>query len=1384
MKKIILLLVAVLLFGLSWTTHAKEEFTSGDYEYILLDDGTAEITHYNTGHSISRLIGWYDIWYEADPEDLIVPEMINSYVVTSIGEYAFEDCENLNSIQLPESITSIGDRAFYDCESLSSIQLPESVTSIGDSAFYYCVSLNSIQLPENLTNIGNAAFYHCDSLISIKLPERLTSIGDEVFYHCTSLSSITLPEGLTSIGNSVFKYCKSLSKIILPEGLKSIGKEAFFHCASLRSIQLPESVTSMGKRAFFDCSNLTITVTRDSYAKNYCVENGLNYIYTEVESPIFQYILLDDGTAEISEYKGSEVDLTVPDTIDSCAVTSIGNDAFKGCVNLNSITLPEGLTSIGDNAFKNCANLSIINLPDSVTEIGNNPFVGCSSLEQIIVSIDHPVLEVIDGLLYNKKGKKLVYCPIQKQQVELPEGIEKIGVRAFSGCSSLRSITLPEGVTKIGNYAFSGCKSLNSIMLPEGLTSIGKKAFSDCTSLTDINLLESVTSIGDGAFSGCSNITITVSRDSYAEGYCKENGLKYIDAEESIASDYEYVLLDDGTAEITGYKGSEADLIVPNTIDGYAVTKLGSKCFAGLGSIKSITLPDSVTSIGEKAFDYCRNLSSITLPEGLKSIGNTAFGETGLRSITLPDSITELGEIPFLRCPFLEQVTVSADHPLLEVIDGLLYNKKDKKLIFCPIQKQQVEIPQGIQIIGDFAFDECSINSITFHEGLRSIGIAAFHLCRSLSSVTLPEGVTSIGDYAFGYCTSLSSITLPEGITSIGEYAFFECVSLTGINLPESLTSIGDRVFMACRNLTITVTRDSYAEKYCEENGLNYIYAEEEEPIASDYEDILQDDGTAEITDFKGSEADLTVPEIIYVPGSYSGKAQGFRTVEVTVTVDENEITAIKIDGHEETPEIGGAAINQLADQILEAQSAQIDGVSGATVTSDAVSNALTQALEKAMREDSQEAGTPTLKPTATPTPEPIPTTEYEVSQSSIEYVLQDDGTAEITDFKGDKADLTVPEMIYVPGSYSGKAQGIGGVVEVTVTVDENEITAIKIDGHEETPDIGGAALNQLADQILEAQSAQIDGVSGATLTSTAVSNALTQALEKAMREDSREAGTPTLKPTATPTPEPIPTTEDEVSQSSIEYVLLDDGTAEITDYKGDEADLIVPDKIDGYVVTSIGNNAFSYCDSLISITLPESVTNIGEDAFNSCRNLRNITLPEGLISIGRWAFFCCESLTSLTLPDSVTEIGGNPFGGCISLEQVDVSGKHPVLAVIEGLLYYKPEKRLVYCPLQKQHVEIPKGIQIIGDWAFVNCTNLSSITLPESLLTIGDGVFFNCTSLNSINFPESVTSIGDWAFYDSSDLTITVSRDSYAEKYCEENEMDYVYTDSLDWLE
>ena len=186
------------------------------------------------------------------------------------------------------------------------------------------------------------------------------------------------------------------------------------------------------------------------------------------------------------------------------------------------------------------------------------------------------------------------------------------------------------------------------------------------------------------------------------------------------------------------------------------------------------------------------------------------------------------------------------------------------------------------------------------------------------------------------------------------------------------------------------------------------------------------------------------------------------------------------------------------------------------------------------------------------------------------------------------------------------------------------------------------------------------------------------------------------------------------------EYGVLDDGTVEITGYNSSAEKVDIPKTIDGKSVTSIGEIAFSYCDSLTSITIPDSVTSIGESAFNGCTSLTSITIPNGVTSIGGWAFSGCTSIKSITIPNSVTSIGSSAFYWCTSLTSIT----------------------------------IPDSVTSIGESAFSGCTNLTSIMIPNSVTSIGEHAFYGCTSLTSITISNSVTEIGASAFSGCSSLT------------------------------
>ena len=206
--------------------------------------------------------------------------------------------------------------------------------------------------------------------------------------------------------------------------------------------------------------------------------------------------------------------------------------------------------------------------------------------------------------------------------------------------------------------------------------------------------------------------------------------------------------------------------------------------------------------------------------------GTARLGCSSLTSINLPDSITSMEGNPFAESGNLTDIRISADHPYLEMIDGVLFSKPDKRLIYYPsaATAKSYVIPDGIQRIEEDAFDSCfSLTSVTIPDSVTTIGRSAFSSCRALTSVAIPDGVTSIDGWTFLDCSSLTSVIIPDSVTSIGDGAFADCDSLTSVTVPDSVTSIGRDAFARCESLILTVGKGSCAEQYCIDNGLNYV---------------------------------------------------------------------------------------------------------------------------------------------------------------------------------------------------------------------------------------------------------------------------------------------------------------------------------------------------------------------------------------------------------------------------------------------------------------------------------------------------------------------------------------------------------------------------------
>ncbi|MBR5959806.1 MAG: leucine-rich repeat domain-containing protein [Clostridia bacterium] len=223
--------------------------------------------------------------------------------------------------------------------------------------------------------------------------------------------------------------------------------------------------------------------------------------------------------------------------------------------------------------------------------------------------------------------------------------------------------------------------------------------------------------------------------------------------------------------------------------------------------------------------------------------------------------------------------------------------------------------------------------------------------------------------------------------------------------------------------------------------------------------------------------------------------------------------------------------------------------------------------------------------------------------------------------------------------------------------------------------------------------------------------------------------------------------------QADITIAAREDGTGEIQRIELETADYTVPSEVSGWKVTAIGSSAFYKCESLVTLTLPDTVTTIDYGAFSNCYNLETVNLPDSLTTIGDFAFHTCSSLQTLNIPNSVTSIGHGAFTGCNRLTDIRISPDHPVYAFgNNGLIDKKNYTYMSYIGPDVAEYEVPRGIKKIGDDAFT-FRELESIVVPEGVTAIGDRAFCFMYNLEKVTLPDSVTSIGYKAFYSAQDL-------------------------------
>jgi hypothetical protein len=464
------------------------------------------------------------------------------------------------------------------------------------------------------------------------------------------------------------------------------------------------------------------------------------------DSSKFEYEEYLDGTVltlTITKYLGSSKSVTVPNLIKNIPVTVIGAGAFYECYNIEKINLPNSITIIESDAFAYCENLKEINMKNGIIEINSGAFNGCMSLKTISIpatvtyiswlygGIFNGCLNMmniqvdssnenynsINGVLYDKIGKKIISYPKGKKgDYSIPNGITEIMDYTFSYCTGLTSVKIPESVIKIGYRAFEYCESLVSIQFPYKMQEIKDYAFIHCENINSITMPVDLEKLGKGVFLYCSSLGEFIQEYSTGNYEVKNS-----------------VLFD---------KKNEELITCPATINGI------------------FNVPEHIKIIGYNAFLDCKNITAINIPSSVTDIGY---------------SISDRSSDPagaFSGCNNLASINVDPNNNTYISIDGLLYSNFE--LLFCPIKKNgDIQVPTFVKSIRAKAFANCeNVNSIYLPDSITEIAGNVFENCTNLREINIPLKINFLLSGIFFGCTNLNIETKNQLINRFGERIF------------------------------------------------------------------------------------------------------------------------------------------------------------------------------------------------------------------------------------------------------------------------------------------------------------------------------------------------------------------------------------------------------------------------------------------------------------------------------------------------------------------------------------------------------------------------------------------------------------------------------------
>ncbi len=697
-----------------------------------------------------------------------------TYMVNGIGESAFKDCTNIETFAY-YGYGPIEDYAFSGCTSLTNVHILNnnySPVKIGLRCFDGCTAMKSINILNSVTKVDSTAFYNCTELESIEIGDGSTysySSHDGILYKGTKM--FYCPEGYSKepevaswcdgVASRCFYDCKKITSISFPYGLETISDEAFLNCPNLTTIELPGSVTSIGSGAFTNLTGLStfsinawtpVTITKSDVFKgsanpNLLVPRDREYPYQQAGWTNFASVNSDCVAADYN-YKGDGFTVT---SANSVTINDTKYDGTCKIVRGRYHALLTGTHSIPDY-------ISFGNRKYAVTRIDTMAYSTSNSFK---ITGGNNVKTIADHAF---ASQNIMSC-------YLPN-VEEIEFMAFYNCKSLTSMGFSKTLKSIGNYAFGNVTNLtHDIVLPYGLETIGGNAFNGVQS-KNILIPASVTTVTASAL----------------------DGMKYL---ENIIVNSIPLISSGTTLSFTGVpttctvhvplgRASQAQSHASwKTFSDNIVEGSFDICVGGSGNILrarevyNVLSTDTVTVDGET---YDGTVEIVYTPRwadySLPYYSSNAVYENMGYGTSKKFLITSIGN----KC-FSKSTVTSAD---LSSMNGLKYIGNDA---FYQSEITSLSLPGGIRRIRDRAFLDCSkLEDVQFNGSVDTIGAYSFAQT-AIKEINIPGG-TATGNWAFMQCEQLVKATVGEGSTRLYRETFRACTKLDEVELPSTMEMI------------------------------------------------------------------------------------------------------------------------------------------------------------------------------------------------------------------------------------------------------------------------------------------------------------------------------------------------------------------------------------------------------------------------------------------------------------------------------------------------------------------------------------------------------------------------------------------------------------------